>query len=108
MLAGIGVVGVDLHGEVVVGVEDLDEQREPVVCGPLEQLVVARPQGREGLAGELALSDLAVAVGVGRYRSALPYRTCGYLVAKLGLKPSASPDLLYEDGLEVDGVVLGG
>ena len=102
VLGGIGVVGVDLDGEVPVGVEDLDEQREAVARGLAEQLVVLAPQRGEAGAGIGPAHDLAIAGRVGADGPALTDGAFGDVIAKDGVQTATAPDLLVEDGLGED------
>ena len=103
--ARVLVVGVDLDGEVAVGVENLDEQREAVALGIAEELVALVPELRERGASVGPLLDEAVAVRVGADGPALANLAVGDVVVEDRLKTAAAPDLVMEDGLGEDEVL---
>jgi hypothetical protein len=43
VLGGISVIGMDLDGQVAIGVDDLDEEREAVAGESAEELAVVTP-----------------------------------------------------------------
>ena len=99
MLGGIRIARVNLDGQVVGGVEDLDQQGESVVIETAEQLGTLIPCLREEHAGKRARGDLAIPVRMGGNAPALPHRAVRDLVAVHLLELTASPDLAVEDRL---------
>ena len=97
MLGGVLVVGVNLDRKVVLGVQDLNEQRELLALAVAKELAVLGPQPRKRVAGIRALRNLAVAVGVGRDSPTLTDGTLGNVVTKYGFELAAAPDLLVEN-----------
>ena len=102
VLAGVGVVGMHLDGQVVCGVDDLDEQREYVALAAAEQLAMVGPQPREGLASILAGRDGVIAVGMRGDRPALAHGTVRNLIPEVVRHAATAPDLTLEVGHELD------
>ena len=103
MLGGVRVIGMHLDREVAVRVEDLDEQREAVAGGAgKERVALGSPQLREGAAHAGAGFDQAVAIGMRRDSPAFADLSFGDVVAKNGFETAPTPDLLVEDGLELN------
>ena len=97
VLGSVLVVGVNLDRKVVLGVQNLNEQRELLALAVAKELTVLGPQPRQRVAGIRALRNLAVAVGMGRDGPALTDGTLGNVVTKYGFELAAAPDLLVED-----------
>ena len=97
VLGSVLVVGVNLDRKVVLGVQNLNEQRELLALAVAKELTVLGPQPRQRVAGIRALRNLAVAVGMGRDSPALTDGTLGNVVTKYGFELAAAPDLLVED-----------
>ena len=100
MLGGVLVVGVDLDRQVVLGVQNLNEQRELLALAVAKELAMLGPQPRQRVAGVRTLGNLAIAVGVRRDGPALTDGTLGNVIAKDGLQLAAAPNLLVEDRRE--------
>ena len=92
----------NLDRKVVLGVQNLNEQRELLALAVAKELAMLGPQPRQRVAGIRALRNLAVAVGVGRDGPALTDGSIGNVVAKYGFELAAAPDLLVEDGLDAE------
>ena len=97
VLGGVLVVGMNLDRKVVLGVQNLDEQRELLALAVAKELAVLGPQPRQRVAGVRSLRNLAVAVGMGRDGPALTDGTLGNVVAENGFELAAAPDLLVEE-----------
>ena len=97
VLGGVLVVGMNLDRKIVLGVQNLNEQRELLALAVAKELAVLGPQPRQRVTGIRALSNLAVAVGMGRDGPALTDGALGNVVAKYGFELAAAPDLLVED-----------
>lgn len=101
MLGGVLVVGMDLDRKVVLGVQNLNEQRELLALAVAKELTVLGPQPRQRVTGIRALRNLAVAVGMGRDGPALADGTLGNVVTKYGFELAATPDLFRERSASV-------
>ena len=97
VLGGVLVVGMNLDRKVILGVQNLNEQRELLALAVAKELAVLGPQPRQRVTGIRALRNLAVAVGMGRDGPALTDGALGNVVAKYGFELAAAPDLLVED-----------
>ena len=100
VLGGILVVGMDLDRKVVLGVQNLNEQRELLALAVAKELAVLGPQPRQRVTGVRALRNLAIAVGMSRDGPALADGALGNVIAKDGLQLAAAPNLLVEDRRE--------
>ena len=66
MHGGVGIVWMDLYGEVGIRIEYLDEQGELIAGKASEQLAVIAPESREGRPLEGTANDGTVARRMGR------------------------------------------
>ena len=93
MHGGVGIVWMDLYGEVGIRIEYLDEQGELIAGKASEQLAVIAPESREGRPLEGTANDGTVARRMGRYRPALPYGTIWQPIACLLYTSDAADEL---------------
>ena len=104
MLQGVGVGGVDLDGEVLFGVNELDEHGEVLegfAGGPQGFLPGLVQPGAEGHPPVGSVRQHGGAVGVAGEDPRLGERIQAALDAEIGFQPLASPDIVLAGGYEL-------
>ena len=104
MLSCVRIVGMHLHRQIIMRVQDFNEQWEAIPLGITEELMMHIPQVTELLANKRTGSNNAIAMGVSANCPALSYFPFRNVVAKVLCKAPTSPNLLMKDRLKNDNV----
>ena len=94
VLLGISVVGMHLDAQVVLGIDDLRQQRVPVIGQVPEKLRMLRPHLRQGLSLIAALADHPVPLRVSRDSPAFAQVIALHGIAELLPQLLPSPDIM--------------
>ena len=97
----------DLHRKVLVGIQDLDQQREAITGDVAKELRLLGPKPRKAAPVVGAAAHGGRPIGMRAYGPALTYFTLRNLVAKLRLELATSPDLGEEERREEQELVGG-
>ena len=99
MLGGVGIVRMNLNGEVIKRVKHLDQERESVAFRTFKKIVVLIPQLGKRHAIKRAAINCAVTMRMGGDAPALPHGAIGQLITEF-LEPSTSPNVVVQNWLE--------